>query len=827
MSTRTGPPRPASFRPGVIRLRDRLSSGPVRRLLALLALALGTSLLVVDYVRVPTRDFQVGEVADRDVRATAAFKYVDWNSTLEAQRRAEAAVAPVYDFDATLSSRLQSRVQEAFEQARRAYSEQLMGARAVGHVDLSAAEQSAIAQDLLKGLELTLAPEDIDRVIAARFDPRIAQLAVEYIGMAQQHYVIADRGLLPTEDRAITVVRILHDSQDEVPLDDFTQVRSPEDARQALSLYALEKPDVASQDPNVSRSALAIARAAVRPNFSYNQLLTEARRRDARAAQGVQEVYIQQGKSLVREGDVLNRQQVDMIRGLQATRSGPGMLGVVLALIAFCALIFGVIYIYGATQIQRFTTRERDLEAMALVGLLVLLVCRGLLELSAPLAGAVGLGMAASSVWFMAPVAGGAMIVRILVNSETALLFSLGMAVAGGMMMDQDVLYAVFFAVSALVGAAAAAQSPERIGILRAGLLTGLVNAGAALLINLVQVHLGHGSTTVIAASQPLWDVVFAFMGGLLSGGMVLVLVPLFELFGFLTDYKLIELANLNHPLLRQLMLRAPGTYHHSVIMGSLCEQAAESIGANPLLVRVACYFHDIGKALQPQYFIENQRGGPNPHDRLQPRQSARAILAHVVDGQAVAAQYKLPRPVVDGIAMHHGTSLIKYFYVKALDQAEPGDVVDDPEFRYPGPIPDSKETGIMLLADRCEAACRTLKEPTAHNIRSLVQKLVNDAVTDNQLENCPLTVQELYRIVDSFTETLLGIYHHRIEYPGMPARSAPGPGVETSPIITLDLQNPLRDREEDSGDHATARPGAGVVPEDPSAELPDAEKPQ
>lgn len=803
-------------------LVEALAAPASRRLFALLMLSLGTALLVVDYVRVPTRDFQVGEVADRDVRATTSFKYVDWSSTLEQQRRAEAAVPPVYDFDVTLAARLQGRVQSAFEQARRRHSELSLGARARGQAELSEEERSSLARDFLRDLELPLGADDLERVLARGFDPRIEALAVEYLGLAHQRYIIADRALLPPDGRSLTVVRILPGSRDEVMVEDLSSIRTPEETRQALHLAALERTAGAGPEAEQARAALGIARAAVRPNFSYNQLMTEERRRQARDAQGVQEVFVQQGKSLVREGDVLNETQVAMLRALQATRAGPGLLGVGLALVALCALVYGGLYVYGATQVERFSTKVRDLEAMALVAILVLLLCRGLVEVAPGLAGAMGPGMEPSSLWYMAPVAGGAMLIRVLVNSETALLFAIGVAVAAGTMMDQQVLMALYFLLSSLVGASAAVQSNERLGILRSGLLTGLVNAGAALLINLVQVHLGHAASAVPAASQPLWDVAFAFLGGLLAGGMVLVLVPVFELWGFLTDYKLIELANLNHPLLRQLMMRAPGTYHHSVIMGTLCEQAATAIGANSLMVRVACYFHDVGKAMQPQFFIENQAGGPNPHDRLRPLHSARAILSHVVDGQAVARQYKLPGPVVDGIAMHHGTGLIQYFYVKAVQAAAPGEVVDERDYRYPGPIPDTREAGIMLLADRCEAACRTLKEPTAANIRALVQRLVNDAVTDGQLENCPLTVQELYRIVDSFTSTLLGIYHHRVEYPGLPGRPPPLAPVDASPIITLDLQSPLRSfSDDDTG--GLGLPGGSI--EDPSAALPREER--
>jgi hypothetical protein len=298
-------------------------------------------------------------------------------------------------------------------------------------------------------------------------------------------------------------------------------------------------------------------------------------------------------------------------------------------------------------------------------------------------------------------------------------------------------------------------------------------------------------------------------MGGIFSAILVLGLVPMFEQFGFVTDYKLLELANLNHPLLRQLMLRTPGTYHHSVTVASLCEAAAEAVGANALQVKVSCYFHDIGKAVQPKYFIENQGGGPNPHDRLPPKTSAKIIINHVLDGEAIAKQYKLPQPIIDGIVMHHGTGLIRFFYAKALEQAEPGQEVDEADYRYPGQCPTTREAGIIMLADRVEAACRTLKDPSRDNIRKLIQELVNGAVVDGQLMDCPLTVRELYTIVDAFTNTLLGIYHHRIEYPGLPQLppNVTNKASQTGPIITLEIPNPLNEEEEPTKSPMEDRP--------------------
>jgi putative nucleotidyltransferase with HDIG domain len=362
--------------------------------------------------------------------------------------------------------------------------------------------------------------------------------------------------------------------------------------------------------------------------------------------------------------------------------------------------------------------------------------------------------------------------------------------------MGDHVLYSLYFVVAGVTASGSMAHTRERVNVLRAGLQTALMSAATAMLLGLVQAGLAAGAEA--PRTQALWDMGAAFTGGLVSAILVLGFVPLFEVFGFVTDYKLLELANLNHPLLRNLMLRAPGTYHHSVIVGSLSEAAAEAIRCNALLARVCCYFHDIGKAVQPQYYIENQRDAPNRHDRLLPKQSARMIISHVLDGAAIAEQYKLPGPIVDAIRTHHGTGVIQYFYAKALTSAaETGERVDEADFRYPGPRPSTREQGIIMLADKVEAACRSIKHPTEEKIRGMIQRLVSETITDGQLEECPLTLKELYIVIDTFTNVILGIYHQRIEYPGIPKGALPRavPPIQDVPrsaIITVDIPNPL-----------------------------------
>jgi putative nucleotidyltransferase with HDIG domain len=282
-------------------------------------------------------------------------------------------------------------------------------------------------------------------------------------------------------------------------------------------------------------------------------------------------------------------------------------------------------------------------------------------------------------------------------------------------------------------------------------------------------------------ASETIWVAAFSFGGTALGVPVVVMaLMPLIELgFGYASDIKLLELANLNHPALKELIVQAPGTYHHSIIMGSLVESAAEEIGANPLLARSCAYYHDIGKGRNPLYFGENQKG-ENRHDQLAPAMSAVIIKRHVTEGLEMARHYRLPKLVADAIPQHHGTRLVGYFFHKALKEQEGKESpqpIDESIYRYPGPKPQFREAALVMIADAVEASSRSLQDQSTPRLQALVQKLINTIFSEGQLDDCDLTLRDLNLIAQSFVRTLEGIYHARPAYPpgAVQPRSAAG----------------------------------------------------
>jgi len=338
----------------------------------------------------------------------------------------------------------------------------------------------------------------------------------------------------------------------------------------------------------------------------------------------------------------------------------------------------------------------------------------------------------------------------------------------------QKVLFAAISCSAAVYGIG---RYRERQSVTIAGLFVGAVNVVMAVALLAYAEQPLTLKTVLLAAGCGL-------AGGLLSAVFTAGGLPINEsLFGILTDVKLLELSNADLPVLGQLALRAPGTNQHSHAVGQLAEDACRAVGANPLLARIGALYHDIGKLAAPEYFVENQQG-ENPHDRLRPQQSAKIITSHVTYGAKLAKEIALPKKIADFIPQHHGTRTLHYFLRKAQAQAKPGEVINEADFRYPGPKPQFKEAAIMMLADSCEAAARSLARPDPENIRAIVIKIIDAIVTDNQLDQCDITLQELTTIREAMISALTAIYHARIDYPGF------NPPPMTGPLPPLPAAN-------------------------------------
>jgi len=422
-------------------------------------------------------------------------------------------------------------------------------------------------------------------------------------------------------------------------------------------------------------------------------------------------------------------------------------------------LLLYIVFYFAQHNISKFHPDSRDLLFLATVFIALF----ALIKISIFIAAAMGNSFAyidSSAYLYAIPFAVGAMLVRIVLNSEIAFLFAVCSAVLVGVLFGNSLLMALYVLIGSLVGAHGVRHCQQRTALYRAGLWVGLTNVAM-----LIGTQLLNGRNFEL---QSLWNLGFGLFGGLASAIIVNGVVPLVEsFFKYTTDIKLLELANMNAPILRQLMIEAPGTYHHSILVGNLAEAAAESINANPLLTRVAAYYHDIGKIKKPLYFVENQKGVENKHDKLSPSMSSLILISHVKEGVELAKTYHLGKEIIDIIQQHHGTSLIRYFYNKAKENAEPENGGTNIEmFRYPGPKPQTREAGLIMLADAVEATARTLDAPTPARINAIIQETINRIFLDGQLDECELTLKNLHQIADRFGIALMAIFHHRIDYP-------------------------------------------------------------
>ncbi len=736
------------------------------RLVATLIFAATVAVIVVvSYVGADAASLPAlpGQLAGTRVTAGAAFSYESQEQTRLAQEQARERVprifrldtAPLATFEAALNALLPEL--DKLDQTRPPIAAPLLAAPAPGLVAL------ADAFNARAGTRAT--PAEIAALLAAGDAPARAALARTALAALRQ---LAADGVQPNAPAGAAGGGFQLARPDGSVAARPVQTLADALAFLRVSLASAGVPALQQQE------LFGFFSRGVTANVKFDEAATRERIAAAVAAVRPVLVSVARGQTLIEQGERVTPAQAEVLAAHREHLRTHGDaelrdLGQIFqrVLLVLAMVMAGAIFIRLEDRATLQSNVRLGLLALVVVGNLALV------RLSHALAGLPFFANdpdSASLLPYLAPTAIAPVVIAVLIDAGSASLMALLISIFTGVIYGNRLDLIVLTFLGSMVAIHGCRHTSRRGGVLRASALGGLTVALFALLLGVTE------------ALEPLTVAKHMATGlgtGLLSGVIVVGLLPVFEgLFKRTTDITFLELTDYNHPLLRRMQLEAPGTYHHSLMVAQLAEHAAAAIGANPLLARVCALYHDIGKTVRPEFFAENQRG-VNPHDTLPPARSAELIRAHVEEGVALAEQHKLPRALVDVIRQHHGTTLVRFFFDRAVEQSRapfPATPAPDPtDYRYDGPRPRFKESAIIHLADGVEAAARSLREPTPERLAALIARIVGARMADGQLDEAPLTLAELGLVRESFARTMLSMTHTRVEYPTVPPASQSG----------------------------------------------------
>lgn len=536
------------------------------------------------------------------------------------------------------------------------------------------------------------------------------------------------------------LVKTMSDLYDNMQINNNSQKDNSDDIKKAQENISL-KVNSSNLAKNLRELALTIGYLEVKPNFFFDKEATEELKKDA--MKKVPPVMIKKDQIIVKEGEPVGAYQIEILKSLGLINNNTYFQWYAYASLALMIiLVLGIEWIYLHRYYKNI---YYDLGKITLINILTcitLILARGLSVMSP----------------FLIPLACVPMIMTLLINYKVSLSINAlnCILISGAVGFNSELI--ILAILNAVIGATILKKMQQRNDILYSSIYISIINFVLTVSVGFI---LSNNAMDIVVKGG------FSFASGIISGVLTIGLLPFFEnSFGIITTIKLLELSNPNQPLLKKLLLEAPGTYHHSILVGNLAEVAAEEVGGNPILARVASQYHDIGKIKRPYFFKENQLGNDNPHNKITPNLSTLIITSHVKDGVEMAKQYKLPKVIIDVIEQHHGTTLVKYFYLTLKNSCDNPDEINEEDFKYPGPIPTSKEAAIIMLADSVEAAVRSINEPNQDKIQDMVNSIIKSRLNDGQLDDSDLTLMDINKIKKAFLKVFTGIYHQRIEYP-------------------------------------------------------------
>ena len=678
----------------------------------------------------------LGQVSDRDVIAQRTVSFVDEPRTRKLETEVIASVANVYDLDTGAAATAEDDVSRIFRSVRSVLSDKQLvrPEEKLGKLRSLLAgvlpEQTLVSLLTFSTAELE-ALEENSRTILRKYLYR--GIRDEEIDSVRKQ-AIADAEKLGWGERGVAVV-------------------------------------------------VNITQPHLRPNFVLNTRETDIRKRAAIKSIEPVRITVKNGQIVVRKGDVVTEEQMQMMAELGLHRAQVGMERI-LGLALYVLLMMGMLLAFFYKFVPDIFVDDRRLLLVGLVVLLTLLIGR--------------IGHFYSD--FVTPMAVGPLLTAILVGPCAAVVLCVVAALLFGLIADPNLRIISFVMIGGAVGVYSVVKTSQGYSLVRAGLWISIANVVTIFSTGLIE---------GLDWRQNIVDAAMGAIGGVAAAILSIGLLPYLEQsFRITTSEKLLSLARPNHPLLQRLLLEAPGTYYHSILVGNLAETAADQIGADPILSRVGAYYHDVGKIQRPYFFVENQANMDNPHAKLSPSLSTMIVTSHIRDGLEFCREYKLPEVINDIVGQHHGTSLVSYFYKQAAE-GEHSECIIEEDFRYEGPKPQTKEAALIMLADGCEAAVRSIAKPNMSRIENTVRRVINERLRDGQLNECDLTLRDLNVIGDVFIRVLCSTCHSRIEYPAEAIRELErrrprnGNGTKSSagkPLVAVESKGNSAERSATSG---------------------------
>jgi len=673
-------------------------------------------------------EFHEGDIVLKSIYAPFDFKIkgdIDYKVTEAAKKKAMDSVTPVYSIDASAKEAVLNKVNAFFS-------------------SLQALKQDENIENRLSGIKETAAPYNIPLPIASS----ILELkdSQEFLAEAIKiiEYIL-DVGVISASELA----RLNKDLVKTVTLIDKSK-----NAEQVIAIEELwASSDIrkkADSIPGILRDRkeksllIDFINAALAPNVKYQEEETTLRKQAAAAKikPAYNMVDVKKNELILNKGERVSKDHMAKLDAIEQREPYPLKITAFFGIALLIALFMVLLVLYIEFYEPDLIVGNKELILLASICILMILAAK----------------LIVVSPWpsNLIPVSAASMLIALLLSNRLAIITTCFLSIVIGMISGGRLDIAGVSIIGGMIGIFAVRNVRRRSQLISAGFAVGLAN---------MTYFIGMGLINSLDFNVYMTEAFIGFANGIMSAIIVTGVLPIFETTSkTITDISLLEIADLNHPILKEMVIKAPGTYHHSLVVGNLAEAACEAIGANALLARVSAYFHDIGKIEKAEYFSENQTG-ESMHDKLSPTMSSLIITSHVKNGVELAQKYGLNKRIVDIIKQHHGTGLVFYFFKRALEKTEDDDVFEE-GFRYPGPKPQTREAACVLLADSVEAASRTLDDPTPSSIQGLVKKIINNKFIDAQLDECELALKDLEKIAEVFTHILTGIYHSRVEYP-------------------------------------------------------------